>query len=82
MALAQLSSAVNHESLQTQVSWKHQVAGGLVFPLLVSLSLPSESSSPLLREADPCFLLLLPLSFVRSIRQRYRVDALLRQLLQ
>ena len=51
MALAQLSSAVNHESLQTQVSWKHQVAGGLVFPLLVSLSLPSESSSPLLREA-------------------------------
>ena len=44
MALAQLPSAVSHVSRQTQDSWKCQVAGGLLFPLLVCLSHPLSCS--------------------------------------
>ena len=44
MVLAQLPSAVSHVSRQTQDSWKCQVAGGLLFPLLVCLSHPLSCS--------------------------------------
>lgn len=44
MALAHLPSAVSHASRQTQDSWKCQVAGGLLFPLLVCLSHPLSCS--------------------------------------